>query len=445
MDKIIQMLSNEFENSIIVEDNEFLSESAKIDINYLLKNSSIGLTDVESLIKKLNLKPTTNPISVVNDQYTENGLFSEEIYGLVGSPERKTRMSFIDLQSIGEFLHPVIIYYFSRFAPKMYSSIVSSSQNVSYIYNEKTKMLEEIQDSSGMGLNGYYLVEFIINNYKKINNLTSKLVELLNKYGKSLLTSYILILPPDLRPINKINGTLVLDKLNDVYSSLIQYSLQYKYINKNDIMWNTIWKNIQLKIMTLYQTITETIEKKEGLIRNKVLSKRVDFNISSTAVNDPSVNTWEIGITYKLATSLVFYQILHVLMHKDSRKRNKSFISLLFKYNIRTYEQISLLVKDFERDYLQDQDLIDIVKEAIEIAIENKYVLYKRDPSLHRDSWTAAKPVLQDETIGLKINPAAAKPLNLDYDGDSVAGDSIIELYNQNDELVYCDKIENLV
>ncbi len=445
MDRLIEILSSEFDNTIVVEDNEFLTESTKIDVNYLLKNSSIGLTDVESVIKKLKLLPTTNPVSIVNGEYTENGLFSEQIYGLVGSPERKVRMSFVDLSQIGEFLHPIMIYYFSRYSPKIYSSIISTSETVLYTYNEKSKMLEQVTDSSGTSLSGYHLVDFIVSNYKKINNLSSKLVSILEKYGRKVLTSYILILPPDLRPITKVNNLVVLDKLNDIYSSLIQYSIQYKYVSKNDIMWNTIWKNIQMKIMQLYETIVDSIHKKEGMIRNKVLSKRVDFNVASTAINDPTVSVWEIGLPYKLAVSLGFYHVLHVLMNKDSRKRNKAFISILSRYNIKTYEQISLLVKDFERDHLDDEDLIDLVKEACDIAFENKYVLYKRDPALHRDSWTAAKPVLHDDTYAIRINANAAKPLNLDYDGDSVAGDSIVTLYDENNNLLYNGQIQDLV
>ncbi|MEI2419142.1 hypothetical protein V6O07_02625, partial [Arthrospira platensis SPKY2] len=70
------------------------------------------------MVKKEKLLPVTNPIYfTMNGIPTEDGLFSSEIFGNMGTPTRKSRFAYIELN--GVFLQPI-----------MYKVLTSLDKNV---------------------------------------------------------------------------------------------------------------------------------------------------------------------------------------------------------------------------------------------------------------------------------------------------------------------------
>lgn len=429
-----------------------LMEKEKFDIIEHLSIKNLGLTDVESLIKKAGLKRITSyNIYSSDNTYDKDGLFSEHIFGLTGTKDRRTQFAYIDFSSIGEFLQPPVIYAISRFSNTIYDCICSSRTANKYMKFIPHKNILELCDADEENaMTGYKLAKFIVSNANEIANLSSTLKKLFTSNSeKVIFTKYILVVPPDLRPIIKVGDSLVqLDSLNNIYRSLIQYSVNYEHLEKNSY-WDIVWKTIQHKILELFEEIAlNKISKKNGMFRNSTLSKRTDYFVSSVASCSPNLASNEVGIPYHMFCVLAENFIMHYIFYKTSQVSNKKYLDLLKEagYTNITFDKVNSLIKLYKKRLLQDSKVIDIFKEIMNEIAKTKVVLVKRDPSLHRDSWMAYIPVLIDDSItSIQFPPQASAPHNLDYDGDSICGQSIVKIYDDFDNIVFHGPVRNLI
>ena len=94
----------------------------------------------------------------------------------------------------------------------------------------------------------------------------------------------------------------------------------------------------------------------------------------------------------------------------------------MYKYNnleLNTFNLRKLFSGIYKRDQISSS-LEEILVAATNIAIHDKVVLSKRDPSLHSESVQAFYPVLvMGNTI--KLNPLKCASFNADFDGDQMA------------------------
>jgi hypothetical protein len=448
IDSLVDILSNEISNST-EEIRMIITESKEASIVDSLTKATIGITDTEEFIKKFNLKPVTSINIFSGDAYDPSGLFSERIFGFIGTSDRRTRFGYIDFSNFGEFLQPPIIYTISRYSSKLFDAIVGVGKNVRYMkfIESRSELVDAAHNEEG-AMSGYDLAKFVVDNVNLIKNLGSTVSKVLKNAGRLAFTKYILVIPPDLRPIVKVRNITSVDKLNDIYRTLVQYSLQYAHLER-DSYWNMIWKNIQNKILQYAnELIDDKLAGKEGLIRSSVLSKRMDYNVSGVVSNNPNLEVWQVGIPYHMIAKMAQHFIIHVIFNKNSKKHNKPFKELFKEAGVSklTFETASIMLNDFSKKHISDEKLNSLIEECIDIAVHDKYVLVKRDPSLHRDSWMSYKLVpISKEYNSIHFPPLASKPHNLDYDGDSVSGESVVKLYNNYGELVFNDAIQKLV
>jgi len=222
---------------------------------------------------------------------------------------------------------------------------------------------------------------------------------------QNLLTDYVIVLPADLRPAAKgvEKNSQEVDKLNRYYQQIItkKESMRDTIININydKQLYYNYYKQIQKDVFELYEHIMEKLSKKEGLLRQNILGKRVDFSGRAVISPEPSLKLDECYLPYTMILEL--YK-LHI---------SKRLINLgRFKVLNEAIDYVNNCIE------LRDPDLFEISKEVT----RDELCILNRQPSLHRLSMLGFKIKVTLDYV-IKLHPLVCSPFNADFDGDQMA------------------------
>ncbi len=143
------------------------------------------------------------------------------------------------------------------------------------------------------------------------------------------------------------------------------------------------------------KSLSDNLKGKQGIFRQNLLGKRVDYSGRSVIVVGPTLKLNECGLPKHMALELFRPFIISKLIARG------------FAYNIRGAGR---LVDDMGPE----------VWSILEEVIEDKYVLLNRAPTLHRLGIQAFKPILI-EGQAIQIHPLVVQSYNADFDGDQMA------------------------
>jgi DNA-directed RNA polymerase subunit beta' len=218
------------------------------------------------------------------------------------------------------------------------------------------------------------------------------------------------VLPPLMRPMTQLDdGNLNVGDLNNLYrdvallnGQLNNYPEGLPEDGKNPLRTDLydalqalsgIGGNPQKKSKGVLQLLSPASSPKHGYFQTKVSQRRQDLTMRSIIVPEPNMGLDEIGIPRKAAMELY-----------------KPFI-----------------VREMGRQGyppLQAQEMIDkkdpLADKALESAIKERPVIFKRDPALHMFNVLAFKPRLTDG-VALRIHPLVTGAYNADFDGDTMS------------------------
>jgi len=354
-----------------------------------------------------------------SNQLHPEGLFSESIFGMMESKERGQNFSFINLHC--KIIHPALDSVFKRLNRKILDAIYKK---------ESFKLTEDgilIKDDNGE-ING---LSAVIDNFNKFKfddngNLHRKnLINMIMMYQKAkmLFITKTLVIPAAYRDIqiDSINNAVTITQINDYYSNIIRQSLQLQSVAPGTEIFDVVSAKMYQFVIDLYTFITSKIGKKQGLIRNKVLGRRLDF--SARAViggGSDKIKIDEIGVPFKLLLKLFEPFLLHDLMTSG----NVNHIEL--EEYLKDYNGVSLSIpnlrKLFSGVYNGDKLphlLEELLKTSVRRVIVGKVLLAKRDPAIQEGSVQAFKPVMVDGNI-IQLSVLACGSFNADFDGDQI-------------------------
>lgn len=369
--------------------------------------------DVEKFCKKLSPVLATDYYTRTGDFHRE-GLFSENIFGAVGSLDRKKTYSYINLYS--KVIHPTALKLLVQLDRKIEKFI---STEESFIVTKDGKL--EQSDDGVTGISNF------IKLYPKIKfrgdtKDRERFIIVLNNAFKegSLFINKIPVIPPDHRPIFKDeHNRPTVDELNDYYLTVLRRSFSMRSAGSGPL-YDLLNFGMQKAISDLDDFIKSKIGKKAGLIRSQILGKRVEFSGRAVITPGPQLKVNEIGLPLKLAVSLFEPFIIYVLLYsgkpKDElNKEAKEFTGLDVSVDV-----VKKIIKSIKSGDKIPPKLYDIFWEATELAIKNRIILAKRDPVLHAESVRAYIPVLvPGNTIQLCTLQVGGH--GADFDGDSMA------------------------
>ena len=257
----------------------------------------------------------------------------------------------------------------------------------------------------------------IIRRLKLLRKLSKK-----NTKPTSMILRTLPVLPPDLRPILKMQNQIAASDLNRFYqriiyrnerfkkflktnSSMLQYEpgFELKYAQRllQESVDNIIQNgkgNVKPETNSRGQplkSLSEILKGKQGRFRQYLLGKRVDYSGRSVIVVGPTLKLSQCGLPYEMALEL-FLPFL---------------IKRIFQYGFaRTVIGAKTILKTQKK----------ITWNLLEEVMQNHPILLNRAPTLHRLGIQAFQPKLM-EGRAILLHPLVCPAFNADFDGDQMA------------------------
>lgn len=245
------------------------------------------LTPTEADIKGLSPIKVLHIFEGSTRNFHPEGLYSTEIFGMVGLEKRSRMYAYIDLKV--PVFHPVIYRAYSKLK-QLYEGVMSGKE---YAVWDKEKK-DFIKSTPAEGTTGFY---FFIKHYKDIvfeeRDSTQRRfnIDLVNKHLKNCMFTKLIVLPAGLRDLEQdASGRPVEDEINNLYRQVIAkanlVSEQAYKIDPEGL--SNIHYQIQTSVNAIYEYITILIDGKKKLILGKVASRKIQDgtrNVATSLIN----------------------------------------------------------------------------------------------------------------------------------------------------------------
>lgn len=232
----------------------------------------------------------------LSSNLSEDGLFSVSIFGRVGSEERDTRFSYVNIRT--EIFHP-LIYKNLKKLKGLYADIIATKKYARWDDKEKDFVVaDEIEGNTGFS--------FFVKHWRDIkfkrtgSEKRDDRIKLIEKYKADAMVDKILILPAGLRDIRMgSNNRLEFDEINDIYRRIISVSRVTTSTNESVNSTVLDYSRFQLQngFNAAYDLFSEMLKGKGGFIQKKWAKRRVfngtrnvisSMNTSKNVLGDPN-------------------------------------------------------------------------------------------------------------------------------------------------------------
>jgi hypothetical protein len=361
----------------------------------------------------------TNPNPLKNDGFSEDGVFSEKIFGEESNPSNTDTLGWIDFGN-HYIINPLMYYRLKRvFANKYLDEMIKFEINIDADGNFVTD-IEFDPDHPTLDFpdSNIGLIEF-----------KDRFLELLELYiaddGKdcpeygvviqayfegTLFINKLPIFSPKLRPAQIVAGdkSLTYSEINNYYNFAIQHSNIVKSIEGDDELEDVkiqklkVMYKLQMDVLNVAESIIDSIKSKRGVIRKSVLAGRINYSARNVIIPGPELSTNEVYFNY--VTFLEVYKpvIINLMM---------------------VSEGITPLEAELRIDngFLKfDKGLHRYMEELINETDGGMHIILNRNPSISISSIQLCKivgvsPVLENYTLRVSNNILAG--LAADFDG----------------------------
>ncbi|MCX8069894.1 MAG: hypothetical protein N2738_05260 [Thermodesulfovibrionales bacterium] len=227
---------------------------------------------------------------------------------------------------------------------------------------------------------------------------------------------YLPVIPPELRPM--FSDFYWGSDLNYLYNQVIIHNNRLKKLlqesQSSQISVEIVEKARARLIKSLkalmidgdtrdgkyYRSILDMLNGKEGLFRQAMLGKRIDFSARAVIVPAPDIRLDEVNLPFKIA------KVLFSPWIKDALKEHE---------NISSADINHLLHSNLNK--AQKDRVISAINNFI--ITNNIVVVLNRAPSLHRYNFLAFKPIVKDQPV-IGLHPLVCNGFNADFDGDQM-------------------------
>lgn len=224
----------------------------------------------------------------VTGDFSEGGLFSNEIFGRQGEKERNDRFSFVDLKV--KVFHPLYFEELSN-VKGLYGGIILGRSYAKWDAKEKDFVPAKI-------LEGETGISFFLKHFNDIkfrrnkSQKRDKRIKFMEDFKDKALLSKYLVIPAGLRDLEfDENGRPIVDDLNPLYNKLISNAntISPAIDDEDDPTLNRARGSMQLAVNNVYKFIFDLVKGKRGFLLSKVASVKV----AGTTRN--VISTMEVG------------------------------------------------------------------------------------------------------------------------------------------------------
>ena len=237
------------------------------------KTFHIELLDVETLVKKNDLKEVSNPVFFEKSNVpTTDGLLSNEIFGIVKA-DRANIFAYINLE--GYFLHPLVYKIWSRMDSKV-REIVHGTKT--FKLDSKGQFVEDPNGKTGLKF-----LKDNINNVKFTSTdseIRERNIKFLNENRDKLFVRKWIVIPAFYRDVNTSETYKGVGEINKYYSSLLMGTRSLRETRDYGFdASDMINGRIQETLLNIYDYLSKepNIYGKKGIIRRSVMSKTSDY------------------------------------------------------------------------------------------------------------------------------------------------------------------------
>jgi DNA-directed RNA polymerase subunit beta' len=259
-----------------------------------------------------------------------------------------------------------------------------------------------------------------------------------------MFLTVIPVIPPALRPMVALDGGRhATSDLNDLYRRVINRNNRLKKLKEigapdvilrnekrilqeavDALIDNSIAKQNDSHAVSASQkralkSLSDNLKSKQGLFRQNLLGKRVDYSGRSVIVVGPQLKLNQCGLPKHMALELFRPFVIAKVLETE------------LAFNIRGVNRLI-------------EEGIPEVWAILEEVIRGKYVLLNRAPTLHRLGIQAFNPILI-EGNAIQVHPLVCTGFNADFDGDQMAVYVPLSDMAQEEARVYMASNKNLL
>ncbi len=231
-----------------------------------------------------------------------------------------------------------------------------------------------------------------------------------------MVMSVLPVVPPELRPIVSLpGGRFAVSDLNDLYRSIVIKNNRLRRlieIGAPDVILRNEKRMLQESVDALldnqhrpgkpllnsrrlpYQSLTDQLRGKKGMLRKNLLGKRVDYSGRAVIVGDATLTIDQCGLPKSVALEMFKPFVIHEILEAE------------LVVNIRS-----------AKDMVEEQE--DVVWDLLEKVVKGRPIILNRAPTLHKYSIQAFYPRLV-EGDAIRLHPLVCKAFNADFDGDAM-------------------------
>ena len=432
------------------------------------------LLNIDEFIKKVNAyEVKTSDVYLKNsNKLHPEGIYSEEIFGRIGTEKRLERFGYIDLGHI--FIHPEVISDIRKFIPKFSKWLDNKVEigidtntgefvaidkgkeipsNVKIINNFKE--LKEVLESGEFNwdkafakddktarflkdnLNLIFITKWLVlpAGYRDIFETNKGYQEKdLSKAYKALI-SKVNTLKALLNPNNQSNSNNSQDNIEDKLKGELASALLGQDNNNtqnqnqtqdSNTTINELIKEVQKYLIFVDRKLKDDLRGKNKYIRGSKLSKRVDHSARLVLAHDNNLNSNEVKIPWfillKLYEPFIIYYISNDPRFSDLKENVQNKFGKVSVDSIKDY--ISYIVQYPKTvDSNVKERLIEILDIVISGKEDNtpKYVMVLRHPVENRNSVLGLKPVIdKSDTYVAKLPQVLFSTLGADCSWDEI-------------------------
>ena len=231
-----------------------------------------------------------------------------------------------------------------------------------------------------------------------------------------MIMKIVPVTPPELRPLVPLDGgRFATSDLNDLYRRVIIRNNRLKRlieIKAPDVILRNEKRMLQEAVDSLFdnsrkssavksesnrplKSLSDSLKGKQGLFRQNLLGKRVDYSARSVIVVGPELKMGECGLPKLMAAELYKPFIIRKLIERGIVKTVKSAKKIVDRRE-------------------------PVIWDILENVMKGHPVLLNRAPTLHRLGIQAFQPKLI-EGKAIQLHPLACTAFNADFDGDQMA------------------------
>lgn len=258
---------------------------------------NIRIMDVDAEIKQNGYLPVTS--LAINEpsspDFHPDGLFSEEIFGAIGSRERTLeRFGYIELNTT--ILAPVIYRHVVKLSG-LYEEIMSGATYA--VFDEKEKDFVRVSgdpESTDGAATGYsfFISKFDDIVFKDSDSIVRKnRIALIKKFRGTSMCKRFLVVPAGLREMEQDDVKMASDDINNLYRSLLGLTMGLRP-GTVSVIFDSVRFKIQTKANEIFAYIENIVSEKNGFLqgggygsRNIALGTRNVITAADYVMEDP--------------------------------------------------------------------------------------------------------------------------------------------------------------